>query len=205
MNDIWAIVLSAGLSTRMGTQKLLLPYKGKTIIEKVVENILGSGIERIKVVLGSDGMDVAEALKAMPVNFVLNDHYEEGMHTSVIAGVKALPASALAVLIFLGDQPFIPSSVSEQVVEGWRNSKKGIVIPLFDGKRGHPPLYDLKYRHELTILNPALGLRSVAKKFPDDIYEVETSCAEIVRDIDTKNDYLFEINKTNTHGRKDSI
>ena len=44
MNDIWAIVLAAGLSTRMGTQKLLLPFDGKTIIEKVVENILSSGM-----------------------------------------------------------------------------------------------------------------------------------------------------------------
>lgn len=205
MNEIWAIVLAAGLSTRMGTQKLLLPFEGKTIIEKVVENILNSGIDRIKVVLGSDRSEIAETLNSWPVHFVVNENFQEGMHTSVISGVKALPPEAKAVLIFLGDQPFIPGSVTEKVVEAWKSSGKGIVIPLFNGKRGHPPLYDLKYRNELSNLDPTQGLRAVAQKFPEDIYEVETFCPEIIRDIDTKNDYMNEINKTKKHGKKHSI
>ncbi|MDP2337902.1 MAG: nucleotidyltransferase family protein [Bacteroidota bacterium] len=193
MNEIWAIVLAAGLSTRMGTQKLLLPFEGKTIIEKVVENILNSGIDRIKVVLGSDRIEILEALKSMPVDFVVNENFREGMHTSVISGVKALPLEAKAVLIFLGDQPFIPAKAIGTVIESWKNSGKGIVIPLFEGRRGHPPLYDLKYRNELENLDAAAGLRSVAQKFPEDICAVETFCPEIVRDIDTKNDYLNEL------------
>ena len=205
MNEIWAIVLAAGMSTRMGAQKLLLPFEGKTIIEKVVENILISGIFQIRVVLGSDQIKIAETLKSWPVHFVVNEKFQEGMLTSVISGVKALPPEAKAVLIFLGDQPFIPGSVTEKVVETWKNSEKGIVIPLFNGKRGHPPLYDLKYRNELSNLDPAAGLRSVAQKFPEDIYEVETFCPEIVRDIDTKDDYLNELNKTKKHGRTNQI
>lgn len=205
MNEIWSIVLAAGLSTRMGTQKLLLPFEGKTIIEKVVENILNSGIEHVMVVLGSDRAEISEALKSMPVHFVVNENFQEGMHTSVISGVKALPPEAKAVLLFLGDQPFIPARAIEIVAEAWKNSGKGIVIPLFEGKRGHPPLYNLKYRYELSNLDPNQGLRSIAQKFPDDICEVETFCPEIVRDIDTKKDYLNELNKTNNHGKTNSI
>lgn len=205
MNEIWAIVLAAGLSTRMGTQKLLLPFEGKTIIEKVVGNILLSGIKQVQVVLGSDHTEIAELLKSYPVSFVLNENFRTGMHSSVISGVKALPPEAKAVLIFLGDQPFIPAKAIETVVAAWRSSGKGIVIPLFEGKRGHPPLYDLKYREELLNLDPAQGLRSVAKKFQEDICEVETFCPEIVRDIDTKNDYLSEINKTSKNGKTNSI
>jgi molybdenum cofactor cytidylyltransferase len=205
MNDIWVIVLAAGLSTRMGTQKLLLPFKGMTIIEKVVENILHSGIDKIKVVVGSESKDISNALKWKPVDLVINENYHEGMHTSVISGVNALPQDARAVLVFLGDQPFIPFDVPKKVIKAWRTTEKGIVIPLFEGKRGHPTLYDLKYRNEIIHLNPDQGLRSIAQTFPDDIYEVETSSPEIVRDIDTKNDYLYEINKTYTHGRKNSI
>lgn len=205
MDNISAIVLAAGLSTRMGTQKLLLPFDGKTMIEKVVENIRLSGIDNIQVVLGSDRMEIRQALKLMPVHFVVNENYKEGMHTSVISGVKILPENAQAVLIFLGDQPFIPSRVIQMVIEAWQNSGKGIVIPLFEGKRGHPPLYDLKYRNELSNLDPTKGLRSVAQKFPEDISEVETFCPEIVRDIDTKIDYFNELNKTNKHGRTNSI
>jgi len=200
VNDIWAIVLAAGLSSRMGTQKLLLPFGDKTIIEKVVENILALGILHIRVVLGADHTDIAEALKSWPVSFILNENYSEGMHSSVMCGVRSLPLSTHAVLIFLGDQPFIPAKVTEKVVEAWESSGKGIVIPLFEGKRGHPNLYDLKYRNELTNLNPEIGLRSVAQIFPEDICEVETFSPEIVRDIDTKDDYINEINKTTHHG-----
>jgi len=205
MDKIWAIVLAAGMSTRMGTQKLLLSFEGKTIIEKVVENILLSGVDQIIVILGSDAHEISEALQLMPVKFVLNENYNKGMHTSVIAGVKALPSEAKAVLVFLGDQPFIPAKVIETVVGGWKSSEKGIVIPLFEGRRGHPPLYDLKYRDDLTNLDPNLGLRSLALKFHEDIFEIETFCPEIVRDIDTKIDYLNEINKIKQHGRANSI
>lgn len=193
MNDVWAIVLAAGLSSRMGTQKLLLPFKGKTIVENVVENILNSGIKQVLVVLGADQAELAGVLKSWPVKTVWNENFQEGMHTSVISGVKALPENASAVLIYLGDQPFIPEHVSVKVFEAWRNSGKGIVLPLFEGKRGHPPLYDLKYRDELSNLDPQAGLRSLAQKFPEDIFEVETFCPKIVRDIDTREAYLREL------------
>ncbi|HAQ18821.1 MAG TPA: hypothetical protein DCR40_06225 [Prolixibacteraceae bacterium] len=205
MNDVWAIVLAAGLSTRMGTQKLLLPFGEKTIVERVVENILNSGITRILVVLGSDHLEIEEVLKSWPVKTIRNENFQDGMHTSVISGMKVLPSNAKAVLIFLGDQPFISGNVIQNVVEAWKNSGKGIVIPLFQGRRGHPPLYDMKLRHELSTLNPEIGLRSVAQKFPEDIFEVETFCAEIVRDIDTKIDYINELNKIKENGRNYSV
>ncbi|MDP2887568.1 MAG: nucleotidyltransferase family protein [Bacteroidota bacterium] len=199
MNDVWAIVLAAGMSTRMGTQKLLLPFDGKTIVEKVVENILNSGIGNVVVVLGANSVEITEVLKSWPVQTIWNENFREGMHTSVISGVNALPENAKAVMIFLGDQPFIPVNVSAKVVAAWENSGKGIVIPLFNGKRGHPPLYDLKFRQEILNLDPAVGLRSVAQKFQDEVLEVETGCAGILKDIDTREEYLKTI-KTNKHG-----
>ncbi len=205
MDEVWAIVLAAGLSTRMGTQKLLLPVEGKTMVEKVIENILNSGINNVLVVLGANPDEITEALKSWPVRTVWNENFREGMHTSVISGVKSLPVNAGATLIFLGDQPFIPVNAVQKVVEAWKNSEKGIVIPLFNGKRGHPPLYDLKYRDELSNLDPEVGLKSVARKFQEDIFEVETFCPEIVRDIDTKSDYLNEINKSKENGRDHSF
>ncbi|MFA5328986.1 MAG: nucleotidyltransferase family protein [Prolixibacteraceae bacterium] len=205
MDEMWAIVLAAGLSTRMGTQKLLLPFAGKTIIEKVVENIQLSGIKNINVVLGSNAGEITEALKSWQVNLVVNENFRDGMHTSVISGVKSLPSEAKAVMIFLGDQPFIPEKAIATVAKAWKTSGKGIVIPLFDGKRGHPPLYDLKYRDAIVNLAPAQGLRAVAHRFPEDVFEAETFCPEIVRDIDTKSDYYNEINKTKKHGRTNSI
>ena len=193
MNDVWAIVLAAGMSTRMGTQKLLLPFDGKTIVEKVVENILKLGIENIVVVLGADHEEVAEALEFWPVQTIWNENFREGMHTSVMTAVYALPVGAKAALIFLGDQPLIPESAIRKVVEAWQNSGKSIVIPLYEGKRGHPPLYDMKLRHELQNIDPEVGLRSVARKFPDEIEEVETGNCGILKDIDTRDEYMREL------------
>lgn len=197
MNDVWAIVLAAGMSTRMGTQKLMLPFEGKTIVEKVVENIFNSGIGNVMVVLGANHVELTDVLKPWPIKTIWNENFREGMHSSLISGVNALPATAKGSMIFLGDQPFIPEHVSMKVIKAWKDSGKGIVIPLFNGKRGHPPLYDMKYRNELINLDPQVGLRSVAIKFQEDICEVETFCPEIVRDIDTRDEYLRELGKVN--------
>lgn len=193
MSDIWAIVLAAGMSTRMGTQKLLLPFAGMTIIEKVVENILNSGIENILVVLGANRNQMEDVLEFCPVQSIWNENYKEGMHTSVMAGVSALPESAKAVAFFLGDQPVISPEAVRKVVEAWQNSGKSIVIPVCGGKRGHPSLYDMKLRNELLNIDPSVGLRSVAQKLQDEIIEVETFSPGIIRDIDTKSDYLREL------------
>jgi CTP:molybdopterin cytidylyltransferase MocA len=198
MNEVWAIVLAAGLSTRMGTQKLLLPFDDKTIVEKTLENILNSGIENIVVVLGANHSEIREVLNLLPVQTVINDQFKDGMHTSIIAGVKALPDEAKAVMIFLGDQPFIPPITIQNVIDAWNTSGKSIIIPLCDGKRGHPPLYDTSLRDEILNLDREVGLRSVALKFPDKICEVETFCPTIVRDIDTPEEYLRELNYSQT-------
>jgi CTP:molybdopterin cytidylyltransferase MocA len=198
MNEVWAIVLAAGLSTRMGTQKLLLPFDDKTIVEKTLENILNSGIENIVVVLGANHSEIRDVLNLLPVQTVINDQFKDGMHTSIIAGVKALPDEAKAVMIFLGDQPFIPPITIQNVIDAWNTSGKSIIIPLCDGKRGHPPLYDTSLRDEILNLDREVGLRSVALKFPDKICEVETFCPTIVRDIDTPEEYLRELNYSQT-------
>ncbi len=198
MNEVCAIVLAAGMSTRMGTQKLLLPFDGKTIIEKVVENILKSGIEDIVVVVGANSAEVEEALEFWPVQTVLNERFRDGMHTSVITGIRVLPAHAKAALVFPGDQPLIPEEAIRKVVAAWKHSGKQIVIPLFEGKRGHPPLYDLRLRNELLNIDPATGLRSVALKFPEHVEEVETGSSGIIKDIDTPEEYQRELKYSQT-------
>ncbi|MBL7967993.1 MAG: nucleotidyltransferase family protein [Prolixibacteraceae bacterium] len=198
MNDVCVIVLAAGMSTRMGTQKLLLPFDGKTIIEKVVENILKSGIENIFVVLGANSAELEDALEFWPVQTVVNENFREGMHTSVTTGVKVLPANAKAVLVFPGDQPLIPEEAIRKVVGAWRKSGKLIVIPLFEGKRGHPPLYDLRLRNELLNIDPAVGLRSVAQNFQEEVEEVETGSSGIMKDIDTPEEYQRELKYSQT-------
>jgi molybdenum cofactor cytidylyltransferase len=205
IQKVHAIVLAAGKSERMGCQKLLLPFGEKTIIETVVDHILVSGIKNVWVVLGSHREEIEKVLSNWPVKTCYNEHFSEGMHTSVICGFQHLPDSALAALVCLGDQPFIPVNVIRSVINAWKNSGKGIVIPTFKGKQGHPTLFDLRFREEILNLDPKCGLRSVIMQFPDQIVHTESNFQLILEDIDTKNDYLNQLNQMNKNGRKNNI
>lgn len=195
MKEIWAIILAAGASTRMKQQKLLLPFNGKTIIETVVENVARSVSSNILVVLGSHREQIQERLVNSAVKIGVNENYMDGMLSSAICGFRALPGEAKAALIFLADQPQIPAQVTDFVIKAWIESGKGIVIPTFNGRRGHPVLIETRYKADIERLDPEKGLRVLSEKFKNEVFEVECSIPEILRDIDTPEDYENEINK----------
>ncbi|WP_372947091.1 NTP transferase domain-containing protein [Mariniphaga sp.] len=193
MDNIWAIILAAGASTRMKTQKLLLPWNGKTIIETVVENASKLVQSNVVVVLGSHREAISKQIKKPYLRYTVNHNFQDGMLSSVICGFRALPENADAAFICLGDQPHISPGIFRQVAEAWKTSNKGIVIPTFDGKRGHPVLIETKYKNEIEKLEPEKGLRVLSQKFAEDVHEVECGFAEILRDIDTPEDYKNEL------------
>ena len=172
---IWAIILAAGESRRMGTQKLLLPSGGTTVVGAVVRTAQASRAGRTLVVLGSDheairgelgllggnAMSKSRDRPGIPtqpasrgVDFVVNENYPLGMLTSIQAGLRALPADAQAAIVLLGDQPFLASRVIDAVIAAYEAGRNGIVIPTFQGRRGHPILVDLKYRDEVLAIDP---------------------------------------------------
>jgi molybdenum cofactor cytidylyltransferase len=195
MSGIWAIILAAGESKRMKVPKMLLPFHGKTMIEKVVENVAGSEVFRTLVVVGSFRDEVSGAISQTGVSSCYNDNYRNGMLSSVKCGFKNLPALYDAVLVFPGDQPFIEPVVINSLIKAYRKTGKGIIIPVYRGKRGHPCLIDFKYRKSVETLPEDEGLRSLAKRYPEDVFEVKTQSSGILKDFDTKEDYLNEINK----------
>ncbi len=186
---IWAVVLAAGESRRMGTQKLLLPFGETTVVGAVVRAAQASRAGRTLVVLGADREAVRRELGSSGVDFVVNENYPLGMLTSIQAGFNALPADASAAVVLLGDQPFLASRVIDQVVGAYEGGSKGIVIPTFQGRRGHPVLIDLKYRNGVLAIAPADGLRRLLLAYPEDILEVEAADPGILRDLDTPEDY----------------
>jgi molybdenum cofactor cytidylyltransferase len=194
MDKVWGIILAAGASTRMGKQKMLLPFAGKTIIEAVIETAIPTLESNILVVLGSHRNEIRTQICKLPVRMCENENYKEGMLSSVICGLKNIPHDAEGVMIFLGDQPHIPAIVVNEVTEVAKQNNKGIVIPTFDGKRGHPVFIDLKYRKEIERLNPNKGLRELMLNNGKDIMEIECDKQEILRDIDTPHDYEKEMN-----------
>jgi molybdenum cofactor cytidylyltransferase len=186
---IWAIVLAAGESRRMGRPKLLLPYGDRTIIETVVQNVVSSRADRVLVVLGGYRREIEEKIRGFAVKRVINRRYQEGMLSSVRRGLSALPPSARAAAFILADQPEVASSVIDLMIEAYRREKKGIVLPVYRKKRGHPLLIDLKYRREIESLSPDIGLRGLLREHRDDILEVRVSSPAVLKDIDNPDDY----------------
>jgi molybdenum cofactor cytidylyltransferase len=190
---IWAVILAAGESRRMGTQKLLLPFGETTVVGAVAGTALASRADRILAVLGADKDAVRQELEPLGIDLTVNEDYAKGMLSSVQAGFRALPADAEAAVVMLGDQPFLPAPVVDAVIEAFRRSGRGIVVPAFRGRRGHPVLVDLKYRDEVLALDPADGLRRLMRDHAEDIFEAEVGDANILRDMDVPEDYAGEL------------
>jgi molybdenum cofactor cytidylyltransferase len=194
MKGIWAIVLAAGESRRMGSPKMILPYKGMTIIEKVLENVLASDVEKVVTVLGSNKDEVLKVIEKFPVLHCINSNYKNGMLSSVKCGFEFLPADFRGALVFLGDQPMAETSVINKMINAYNESGKGILVPVFENKRGHPLLADKKYRDEIINLDDPEGLKGLLRRHPDDLLEVLTENPSVLMDIDTREDYINEIN-----------
>ena len=197
MVNIWAIILAAGESRRMKTPKMLLPFHGMTIIEKVIENVRNSKAVNTVVVLGAERDRILKVIGHFPVIHCYNDNYTQGMLSSVICGFRSLPEDFDAAMVILGDQPGIGPEIINETINAYLTSGKGIVMPVYKGSHGHPLLIDKKFRNEIEKLDPDEGLRSLYRKFTDDVFEVLSDNPAVLKDIDTEEDYMNELKQIN--------
>ncbi|MDP2898013.1 MAG: nucleotidyltransferase family protein [bacterium] len=186
---ICAIVLAAGESRRMGSQKLLLPFAKTTVIGHVVGELLRSELDGIYVVVGHEANRISEELSGRCVTIVANPDYKLGMLSSVRCGLQALPEPCDKVLAVLGDQPAVTSELVNQLVRSSSTTDKGILVPVYRGKRGHPILFSTRYRDEIMTSFDDSGLRGLLQSHPDDIFELTVSTPAALSDIDSPDDY----------------
>jgi len=191
---ISAIILAAGESKRMGEPKQLMPFGQSTILEKaIINNLLSSAVNEIIVVLGYRAEEVLKTIATKPVKIAINPDYKQGMSTSIIAGLSLIARQAQAVMLALGDQPLVDSQTINRLIEEFYNHDKGIVVPTYHGKRGHPVIFAIKYKQKLLELKGDIGGREVIKDHPDDILEVAVDSESVITDIDTINDYRSQL------------
>ena len=186
---ISAILLAAGQSKRMGELKQLMPFGQSTIVAQAVDNLLGSAVDEVIVVVGYKAEDVIKAIAAKPVKLVINPDYEQGMSTSVIAGLNLAHSRVQGVMLALGDQPLVDSQTIDRLIEEFCNHDKGIAVPTYQGRRGHPIIFAIKYKEQLLKLRGDVGGRQIIKDHPDDVLEVAVDSESIVADFDTTDDY----------------
>jgi molybdenum cofactor cytidylyltransferase len=194
---ICAIILAAGQSRRMGAQKLLLPFRGGTVIGRIAGEVLRSPVARTFVVLGADGARVAAALAGLPLAFVTNPDPAGDMLSSVRCGLRALPPECQAVLLALGDQPSITAGLIAEMVNASnrpgspeRAGMGAIVVPVYHGKRGHPLLFSACYSQEVLTRYDGEGLHGLLLAHPDEVVELPAADDSVLSDMDYPQDYL---------------
>jgi molybdenum cofactor cytidylyltransferase len=195
--SIAAIILAAGRSRRMGTQKLLLPWGGKTVIEQIADQILLAGLQPVLVVIGADAAAdtaaIAQALAGRPITLAHNPNRDAEMLSSVRCGLKALPGDCEAALIALGDQPAIRTELIDSLIQAYQTAGRGIVMPTCRGKRGHPTMIAARYFGEILSGYDGVGLRGLLEAHPQDIHEVIVTDPAVLADIDHPDDYQREL------------
>ncbi len=186
---ISAILLAAGESKRMGKPKQLMPFGQNTVVEQVIDNLLSSVVNEVIVVVGYRAEEVIKSIVGKPVKIAINPNYQQGMSTSIIAGLNLVDSRAQAVMLALGDQPLINSQTINRLIAEFYNHDKGIATPTYQGGRGHPIIFAIKYKEKLLELKGDIGGRQIVKDHPDDILEVAVNSQSIITDIDTISDY----------------
>ena len=188
---ISAILLAAGESKRMGELKqlMLLGLGGKTILEHSIDNLLSSRVSEVIVVLGYEAEAVAEKIANRPVKIAINSAYREGMSTSIVRGLDLVDDRARAVMLALADQPFIDCQIINRLIDEFDTHNKGIVVPVYKGRSGHPIIFDMKYKDELLALGSQGQAREIKNGHPEDLLRVLFDSEKIIIDIDTVQDY----------------
>jgi molybdenum cofactor cytidylyltransferase len=148
----------------------------------------------VTVVIGSDARVASAARAAAPasVNVVVNDQPDADMLDSARCGLRALPAACEAVLLAVGDQPGITSALVRQLAEAYRTCGRGLVVPAYRGRRGHPLLFAARYTPEVLAGYDGVGVRGLLRAHPQDVFELPVEDAGAAVDVDIPEDYRRE-------------
>jgi molybdenum cofactor cytidylyltransferase len=207
-STVGLIILAAGASTRMGTPKQLLTYRGRSFIRHITESAIcasqrsterlrrsqrfaiASVCQPIAVVLGAHAERIKPEISQLPVQIVENQQWAEGMSTSIRVGLEALLAmnpNLEAVAIALCDQPFVSFPILDRIVEAYHLTGKPIIASEYSGTLGVPALFNGTLFSELMTLKSTEGAKKLIKKHIHEVFSVPF--AEGAIDIDTPKDY----------------
>lgn len=193
-NPISAVILAAGLSSRMGKLKPLLPFGRTTVLEHCIGLFQECGIKDVVVVTGHRHAETKKVARQAGAQTVYNKHFKKGMYTSIRAGALALRKKSKGFFLLPVDIPVIRTGTIRLVLEAFQEQQPLVTYPLFAGKRGHPPLISA---HLIPVIkktvDPAGGMRSILQQVEKEdrsaICSVQVADANIHADMDTQDDY----------------
>jgi molybdenum cofactor cytidylyltransferase len=187
--SVAAIVLAAGMSTRMGGQKVILPLSGRPVVQWVVDAALQSRVTQTIVVVGHEAELVVEALQARALTVVLNPDHERGMSTSLRSGVQATDEGCDAAIFLLGDQPFVTPVLLDRLIDRFAETRSTVVRPLVGGRPANPVLMSARLFPEILAQSGDVGGREIIDRHHGEVCLVPIDDLRVIVDIDTPADY----------------
>lgn len=195
---ISGIVLASGEGKRVGRIKQLLPWKNSTILGTIIDTLKDINIDKIYIVLGHEKEKILENIKqhlTEKFEVIFNENYKKGMLTSIQEAVKKISDDNYGFIIFLGDQPFIKKETVKKFIDRVKLKDYPIVVSCYKGERGHPTFISLEFKEKVLSLDPEKeGLREIIydARNKNLVLDFETGDEDVIKDIDTFEDYLRE-------------
>ncbi len=182
------ILLAAGTSSRMGSNKLLFELSGESVLRGAVRRALAGGLSPLLVVLGHEADKSRRELDGLPCLTAINPHYEQGINSSLKTGISELPAEVGAAMVMLADMPFVTSEMIAAMIDRYRAAEAPLVISDYEGVNAPPMLYDRSLFTELKLMTGEGCGRQVVKRHRDEA-EVMSWPAAALADLDVPEDY----------------
>jgi CTP:molybdopterin cytidylyltransferase MocA len=171
-----AVILSGGASSRMGSPKALLAYQGRPFLEHLLEVTVHPQIGVRRVVLGAHAEPIAKTIALAGDEIVINDDWESGQLSSIQSAIRSLPDGTEGFLLCLIDHPLISKSLVNDLIEQFYATPGKIVLPLYEGRRGHPVIFPAALYQELLQAPADKGARAVVwAHAPGDVLELPTN------------------------------
>jgi molybdenum cofactor cytidylyltransferase len=170
-----AVILSGGASRRMGSPKALLPYQGRPFLEHLLEVTHHPKIGVRRVVLGAHAEPIAKAIHLHADEIVINEDWEAGQLSSIRMALRSLPENTEGMLLCLIDHPLVSAALVDDLIERFSATGKPIVLPVYEGRRGHPVIFSSAMYGELLTAPMETGARAVVWAHTADVEEVPTN------------------------------
>ncbi|WP_412465428.1 NTP transferase domain-containing protein [Pedobacter sp. KLB.chiD] len=190
------IILAAGNSSRLGKPKQLLDYKGKTLLQTVIDEALATDCKPVITVLGAHAQEIAAQHRHNEIRIVINENWESGMGSSIVAGLSSIiknNSEVESIIIAVADQAFIKKSNFNNLIEKQKETGKNIIASAYNNAIGTPVLFKKNYFEALLLLKGAEGAKNILKQYSEDLETVVFEQGGI--DIDTETDYNHLISR----------
>jgi molybdenum cofactor cytidylyltransferase len=170
-----AAILAGGESRRMGTPKALLPYRGKTFAEHLLEITSHPRVGIKRVIVGAHAQEISARLRESGAEIVINRDWQRGQLSSIQAAVRSLPVNETSGLLLCPvDHPLVSAGLVARLIEAFDSSGKLVVLPTYRGKRGHPLIFASALYPEILAASEKVGARQVVWAHANDVLELPT-------------------------------